>query len=362
MRLFDRLQMGPLMDPVSAIGAAVGGIGSIVGGVIGSGAAKKAAAQQQAAADQVAQMASQATAGAQANEGNTVAIANSGVANAAGTANSQLQGLYNTEVQNLNPYLAAGTQGVTSLQQAMAPGGSLAAQFSAPTEAEVEQTPGYQFTLDQGVQALQRSQAATGQLAGGGTLKALTQYGQGLASTNYQQAYNNALNTFQTNHQNTLQGLQALTGLGTTATGQLQNASQFYGGTSSANTASAAQQEAANSLRASEYGGTIGLQGAKVAGDAIEGGANAAAAGTVGSANAWQGALGGVTNAAQFGAFNNALSNGSTASTPSGFVPYSQASPTPLSLIQAPTLTPPNLNPGAFTGLTGYGAPPAPNY
>ena len=79
--------------------------------------------------------------------------------------------------------------------------------FQAPTAAEAAATPGYQFQFDQGLNALQRSQAATG-ITGGGAAKAAEQYGQGLASTNYQQAYNDALGTYGTNL-NTAQGALA---------------------------------------------------------------------------------------------------------------------------------------------------------
>lgn len=45
--------------------------------------------------------------------------------------------------------------------------------------------PGYQFALDQGSQNVLRNQAATGQLNSGGTNIDLMNYGQGLASQNY---------------------------------------------------------------------------------------------------------------------------------------------------------------------------------
>ena len=50
-----------------------------------------------------------------------------------------------------------------------------------PTQYQAD--PGYQFLQQQGEQALLRQQAATGNLMSGATGKALTEYGQGLAST-----------------------------------------------------------------------------------------------------------------------------------------------------------------------------------
>lgn len=53
--------------------------------------------------------------------------------------------------------------------------------------------PSYQFRLGQGQQALERSQAAKGMLGSGNILQALQDYGQGMASTEYQNQYNRLL-------------------------------------------------------------------------------------------------------------------------------------------------------------------------
>jgi hypothetical protein len=97
-------------------------------------------------------------------------------------------------------------------------------QFQAPTAAQAEQTPGYQFTLGQGEQAVQNSAAASGGLLTGGTLKATTGYAEGLADTTYQQTYQNALqqyqqayNQFQNNQTNTFNRLSGVSGVGQTA-------------------------------------------------------------------------------------------------------------------------------------------------
>ena len=66
--------------------------------------------------------------------------------------------------------------------------------------------------MQQGLQALQRNNAATGQLGGAATKEA-EQYGQGLASTNYQQAYNNALQGFNTNQAQAAQALSGQSGI-----------------------------------------------------------------------------------------------------------------------------------------------------
>jgi hypothetical protein len=52
--------------------------------------------------------------------------------------------------------------------------------------------PGYQFRLQQGENAIMRSAAARGGRMGGDTLKALMEHGQGLASQEYQNAFQRA--------------------------------------------------------------------------------------------------------------------------------------------------------------------------
>ena len=61
------------------------------------------------------------------------------------------------------------------------------AQF---TMADFQADPSYQFRMDQGMKALQNSAAAKGGLLGGNTLKGIQDYSQGLASTEYGNAYN----------------------------------------------------------------------------------------------------------------------------------------------------------------------------
>ncbi len=69
-------------------------------------------------------------------------------------------------------------------------------QFSAPTAAQAEAQPGYQFARDQGLQAIDRSAAAKGTLLTGGNLKDLAGYAGGVASQNYNSLYNQSANTF----------------------------------------------------------------------------------------------------------------------------------------------------------------------
>jgi hypothetical protein len=196
-------------------------IGGLVSGLFGLGAAKKQSRADQQAASTVA------AAGAQA-QGNTQA--------AVKASNAEL-----------NPYITAGQNAFSSvgslMQQGAAGQGPLASytgNFTAPTAAEAEATPGYQFQLQQGTQALENSAAARGGLLSAGMGKQLEQYGQGLASTNYQQVYNNAMQQyqqkyaeFQNNQSNLYNRLMGIgqTGLGATQTsvGANMQGAQLYG-------------------------------------------------------------------------------------------------------------------------------------
>lgn len=174
-------------------------------------------------------------------------------------------------------------------------------EFQAPTAAQAAQTPGYQFQLQQGEQALQNSAAAKGGLLSGNTAQALDQFGQGLASSNYQQTYNNALNQYQTaynqfqqNQQNQFNRLGSLAGVGQTAAGQLN---------------SAGQQAASNIGNISQTAGAQIGQSAQNAGAAT-------ASGYVGQANALGGALSGSAGSIQQGLLLNSLLGNQ------GYAPY----------------------------------------
>lgn len=72
--------------------------------------------------------------------------------------------------------------------------------FQAPTAEQARQTPGYQFGLQQGMGAQEASAAANGTLLTGGTQAALNQNAQNYADTNYNNVYNQALQTYGTNY------------------------------------------------------------------------------------------------------------------------------------------------------------------
>lgn len=189
---------------------------------------------------------------------------------------------YNTNQQNIQPFLQAGQGAVGELSGLTStPGQGLLTpwnqQFQAPTAAQAAATPGYQFQLQQGENALQNSAAAQGNLLSGGTGAALEQYGQGLASENYQQVYNNALtqyqqsyNQFENNQANEYNRLAGLAGTGQTAASQLgslgQSAASNVGGIDIAGGAQQGQSlQNAGAATASGYAGLANSLGGGVA-------------------------------------------------------------------------------------------------
>lgn len=187
---------------------------------------------------------------------------------------------YNTQQQNIAPWLKQG-QGAINTLSGLVPQLNAAEanypSFTAPTAQQAAATPGYQFTLGQGEGAVQNSAAARGGLLSGNTLTAEQQYGQGLASTTYQQAYNNAqqqyqqgYNQFQNTQANTFNRYANLAGVGQTAASQLGSAGQAAAGNISniSLTSGAQQGQDINNAAAAQASGYVG------AGNAASGAVN----------------------------------------------------------------------------------------
>jgi hypothetical protein len=248
------------------LSAGIGGIGSLFGGLFGGNASAQASKQYIQALQK---------------------------------AQSSLEGTEKQGLQQFQPYLNAGNKATGTLSQLLGtPGQGLLTpwtqQFTAPTAAEAAATPGYQFQLQQGEDAIQNSAAARGGLLSGGTLADLNNYAQGVASTNYQNTFNNALTqyqsayqTFLNNQNNTYNRLMGQEGVGL---GAAQGGAQLISG----------------------IGGDIaslyGQQGA------------AAAQGTIGKANAYGGILPGIAGSLQNYGILSQLSGGSAS--PFGTPPF----------------------------------------
>lgn len=122
-----------------------------------------------------------------------------GILGATGAAQNDIQ----QGTQNYYPFVGAGQQGLAGLQQYVASN----PQFSFDTQKYFN-APGYEFQLKQGQNAIENAASVGG--FGGNTLRDLTTFGQGLASTYYNDAFNRAQQSFQTNQNATLANLEAL--------------------------------------------------------------------------------------------------------------------------------------------------------
>ena len=108
--------------------------------------------------------------------------------------------------------------------------------FNAPDPNSVTNDQALQWQMGRGMDAIQRSAAAKGTLLTGGTLKALNSFGQGLASTYYNDVYNRKLgeyqmahNIFEENQGNLFNRLFGVSGMGLNAAGSLGNYGNAYG-------------------------------------------------------------------------------------------------------------------------------------
>lgn len=134
---------------------------------------------------------------------------------AARDANDLQARMYDQTRTDLMPYSQAGQGAVGRLSDLAA--NPFNFQFS-------QDDPSYQFRFNQGLDALNASAAAKGGYFSGGTGKALMDYGQGMASTEYGNAFNRALST----RQNNFGELYNLSSLGQNAAAQTGSAAQNY--------------------------------------------------------------------------------------------------------------------------------------
>ena len=170
--------------------------------------------------------------------------------------------IWEKQQADYKPYLEQGTWGINRLGDLMKQGSGqlnnpfdtyLASKGLAGGKFDTS-NPAYQFQLKQGQQALDRSSAARGMGYSGAQMKASQEYGQGLASQQYDKEYNRASGEFG-DYFNRLAGLsqggQQAAGSMAQAGGQYaNNASNTFGNLSNAQTSILGQQANA---RASGY-------------------------------------------------------------------------------------------------------------
>lgn len=118
--------------------------------------------------------------------------------------------------------------------------------------------PGYNFRMKEGLKSLDATAASRGGLISGNALRGAQEFGQDLASQEYQNAYNR----YRTNRSDVLTPLQSILGQGQTTASELGSAGQNY---------------------------------AKNAGSTMMAAGNARASGYTNSADSWNRALGGAS-------------------------------------------------------------------
>jgi hypothetical protein len=177
--------------------AAVMGGASLVGGVMQSRGAKRAARAQQQAADQSLQLQRE---------------------------------MFNRQTELAEPFRQGGITSQNEMMRMLGLGGdpnsegygAVGRQFTA---ADMEMDPGYQFRLSEGLKSLDRTAAARGGMISGGALKAAGRYGQEFASGEF----TNAFNRMRLLQADRLGALGTMYGAGQTATQQLSNQAGQFG-------------------------------------------------------------------------------------------------------------------------------------
>jgi hypothetical protein len=137
-------------------------------------------------------------------------------ANAANQAADLQQQQFERQIELQAPFREVGLRALNKLEGA--------SEYTPFGMDQFQADPGYGFRFSQGQKALERSAAARGGLISGGTGGALQQFGQGLASQEYQ----NAFNRYQAERQARLGPLQSLAGVGQTSVNALGQAGQNY--------------------------------------------------------------------------------------------------------------------------------------
>lgn len=134
-------------------------------------------------------------------------------ANLAGRQQADAQ--YNAQSQlqaNLAPYANFGASAMPNIMQKLGLGGQGGGfsfgQFNFNPQ-DLQNTPGYQFTLNQGLKNTNNALSSQGLLGSGSQAKALADYTSGLASNTYNDQFKNALNSYNANYTTGLNSFNA---------------------------------------------------------------------------------------------------------------------------------------------------------
>lgn len=242
--------------------ALIGGGTALLGGYLASKGAKSAAQTQATAATQSADTQAQA----------------------AREALDLQRQMYERQIGLQEPYRQAGLTGQNRLMELMGLGGNVgAAGYGKYARdfgtADYQADPGYAFRLSEGMKQLGAGARAGGGAVSGRTMMGAQNYAQGLASQEYQ----NAFNRYQTNRANQLQPLGNLMASGQSAAANQGSAAGQYG----------------------TAGGNLITGAGQAIGAGQLGAGQSMAAGQLGAANTWNNALGTLGSAYQTNAMLN---------------------------------------------------------
>ncbi len=137
--------------------------------------------------------------------------------------------MYEEGKQYAQPYYQAGTTGLNTLMQKLGlagdtTGSDYGSLLKNYTGQDIYQDPSYKFRFEQGNKAAERALAAQGKYLAPAGVQALADYGQGLASQEYQNAYNR----YNMDQENIYNRLANIAGLGQTAGAQNAQLGQNY--------------------------------------------------------------------------------------------------------------------------------------
>ncbi len=273
--------------PLLALGAIQAGT-SLIGGLLGKSAAKKAAEAQAKAAEQASADLNARTGEVNQNLTDTARTVGQQARTAAGESTARVDAATGSANALLNPYLDTGSKASGLLSTALDSSGQM------PTLDQIQIDPGYAFRQQEGQKALQSRAAALGLATGGGTLKAINNYAQQNAS----QEYANAFARFQQNRQQNIQNLLSVSGQGqqaaNTAGSNLLSGGK-YGADLNYNSTTYAGDK---NFGAVDQAGQNTLNTAGKVADLTTGAAAARAGGIVGGNNALVNGISGGVNAA----------------------------------------------------------------
>ena len=190
-----------MIDPFTAamLGSTAASIGS---GILGQRAASQAS-------------------GAQSNAAMMSALIQAQQAQA---AREQQERMFNKSVELQEPFRQGGVGATNRLADLYGTSGRTGAEgygsyAEMPSINQLQMDPGYQFRFEQGMRGVNASAAARAGLQSGAALKAATEFGQGMGTQEYQNAYNRFM-------ANRAQAAEAMSGLAGRGAGVAQGLGQ----------------------------------------------------------------------------------------------------------------------------------------